>query len=478
LPGHAVTRRILLSYLTLTLFILLALEVPLGLVYAHHERQGFAAHIERDAVVMAERAEDSIIAHDRATLTDLATQYAAETGSDVLLIDSRGRVLASTNPTADSRSPDLTAALANEHSVGYRRRAAGGSELYITVPAHTGDTVRGAVRITYDSEIVDASGTRAWWALLAGGLATLGVVAFAGFALARWLTRPVREIEAATVRIADGGPVQLGISRIGPPELRSLAVRLTDTSHRLSRILAEQKSFAAVASHQLRSPLTALRLRLENLEPMLADGAQGDLQAAIAEVDRLTRMVQGLLALSRLENSDHTGEPVDLDEVVDGGMQRWAAYAAEHRITLARIPGRLGTALAVPGAVEQILDNLLENAVRAAPPGTAIRVGPGEPAAAPGAVELHVIDHGPGLAGTDLTRAFEKFWRAPGTVSGGTGLGLSIVRQLARASGGEAHLRAHPDGGIDAVVCLRPAPSSFEDRRSMADVVRDESPLV
>jgi signal transduction histidine kinase len=466
-----VTRRILLSYLTLTLFILVALEVPLGLVYAHHERQGFAAHIERDAVVMAERAEDSIVAHNRATLTDLATRYAAETGSDVLVIDSRGRVLASTDPGADSRSPDLTAALANEHCVGYRRRAAGGSELYVTVPAHTGDTVRGAVRITYDSEIVDASGTRAWWALLAGGLVTLGVVAFAGFALARWLTRPVREIEAATARIADGGPVELHLSRIGPPELRSLAVRLTETSHRLSRIIAEQKSFAAVASHQLRSPLTALRLRLENLEPMLADGAQDDLQAAVAEVDRLTRMVQGLLALSRLENSDHTGEPVNLDQAVDGCLQRWAAYAAEHGISLIRIPGRLGTALAVPGAVEQILDNLLENAVRAAPPDTAIRVGPGHADAAPGTVELHVIDHGRGLTETDLTRAFERFWRAPGTSGAGTGLGLTIVRQLVRASGGEAHLRAHPGGGIDAVVRLRAASSSRGKGRSMGAAV-------
>jgi signal transduction histidine kinase len=468
------TRRILLSYVTLTLFILIALEVPLGLVYAHHERQGFAAHIERDAVVMAERAEDSIVAHARAPLTDVASRYAAETGSDVLVIDHRGQVLASTDSSADGGSPDLAAALANEHIVGYRRRAAGGSELYVTVPAHTGDTVRGAVQITYDSEIVDASGTRAWWALLAGGLATLGVVAFVGFALARWLTRPVRELEAATARIADGGPMQLPISRIGPPELRSLAVRLTDTSHRLSRIIAEQKSFAAVASHQLRSPLTALRLRLENLEPMLADGAQGDLQAAVAEVDRLTRMVQGLLALSRLENSDHTGEPVDLDQVVVGCMQRWAAYAAEHGICLIRTPGRLGTALAVPGAVEQMLDNLLENAVRAAAPDTDIRVGPGQPAAAPGTVELHVIDHGSGMADTDLTRAFERFWRAPGASSGGTGLGLTIVRQLARASGGEAQLRAHPGGGIDAVVRLRSAPSSRGKGRSMGDVVRDD----
>jgi signal transduction histidine kinase len=185
-------------------------------------------------------------------------------------------------------------------------------------------------------------------------------------------------------------------------------------------------------------------------------------------------MVQGLLALSRLENSDHTGEPVDLDQVVVGCMQRWAAYAAEHGLSLTRTPGRLGTALAVPGAVEQILDNLLENAVRAAPPDTDIRVGCGQPAAAPGTVELHVIDQGPGMPDTDLTRAFERFWRAPGASSGGTGLGLAIVRQLARASGGEAHLRAHPSGGIDAVVRLRCAPSSPGKRRSMGDVVGDD----
>jgi signal transduction histidine kinase len=453
--GDDVTRRILISYLSLTLFILLALELPLGIVYAHHEREGFAADIERDAVVMAEQAEYAISQHAREAVARLATAYADDTGSDVLVIDTQGQILASTDPRAEADGAELAEALANEHAVGFRRGADGSSELYVAVPAHTGATVRGAVRITYAGELVDANATRAWWALLAGGLLTLAVVATSGFALARWITHPVRELEAATARIAEGGAADVRIGRIGPPELRSLAVRLTDTSHRLRRIVAEQRSFAAVASHQLRSPLTALRLRLENLEPDLAADSQPDLEAAIAEVDRLTRMVQGLLALSRLENGNQTCEAVDLDRVIADRMERWAAYAAEQGITLVRAPGRLGTALAASGSVEQILDNLLENAVRVAPHDTTIVLGPGEPACAPETVEFHVIDQGPGMDDTDLARAFERFWRAPGSSSEGTGLGLTIVRQLARANDGEAELRTATGGGIDATVRLR-----------------------
>jgi signal transduction histidine kinase len=450
------TRRILLSYLSLTLAILLSLGIPLGSIYAHHERDGFAAAVERDAVVLAAEAQPDIAAARAAPIAALADVYATASGARVVVVAADGIPLAADGTRDVSRDPAISTALGNRHAVGYRSNPDNGSELYVAVPVRTGTAVTGAVLITYPTDLVDASATRFWAVLAASGTLTLIIVAITGFALARWITRPVRALEGAIAVI--GHSADLPTADIGPPELRRLAARLTETSHRLHRLITAQRSFAAVASHQLRSPLTALRLRLENLEPELPAASHPDLDAAIAEVDRLTRMVQGLLVLAQLENTPADRVPADLDALVDERIDSWSAYAAENDVTLVRSPGRLGTALAVPGAVEQILDNLLSNALRAAPAHTSITIGAALPSPPGPTTEIHVLDQGPGLTQQERVSAFDRFWRAQRSPSDGTGLGLTIVRQLAQVSGGNAELRAAPGGGIDATVRLRRAP--------------------
>jgi signal transduction histidine kinase len=117
-------------------------------------------------------------------------------------------------------------------------------------------------------------------------------------------------------------------------------------------------------------------------------------------------------------------------------------------------PGLAAPVWAAPGALEQVLDNLLANALRAAPAGSQVhlriaRVG--------GWVELHVTDQGSGMPTDQRQRAFDRFWRGPASDREGTGLGLAIVRQLLETSGGTADLCPDPDGGLDAVARLRPA---------------------
>jgi hypothetical protein len=109
---------------------------------------------------------------------------------------------------------------------------------------------------------------------------------------------------------------------------------------------------------------------------------------------------------------------------------------------------------AVPGALEQVLDNLLENALRFAPVGSSVELAVRQ---AEGWVELHVTDQGPGMPADQRERAFDRFWRGPASDREGTGLGLAIVRQLLEASGGTAELHPNPGGGLDAVAHLRPA---------------------
>ncbi|MBO3736590.1 sensor histidine kinase [Actinoplanes flavus] len=450
------TRRILFTYLSVAVAVLLALGIPLGTVYAHHERDGFAADVERDAVVLAEQAEADIATGDTAHLAEHTTAFGMAGDARVLIVGLDRSVLAATGTGLTGDDAAISTALTGRHAIGYRPLPGNDTELYVAVPARIGADVLGAVLIAYPSTAVDAAATRFWLTLAVGSALILLLVTVAGLALTRWITRPVRRLEDAAEVIGHGG--ELPTAGIGPPELRRLAVRLSETSRRLHRLITGQRDFTSTVSHQLRSPLTALRLRLENLEPAVADTARPDLDAAITEVDRLTRMVHGLLALAHLEHQAADREPVDLDTLIDERIDNWSAYASEQDVALVRSPGALGTAWAVPEAIEQIVDNLLANALRVTPPQTVITVGATVPPEDGATVELHVVDQGPGLSDEDRARAFDRFWRVAGSADDGSGLGLTIVRQLARISGGEAELRAAPAGGIDATVRLRRAP--------------------
>lgn len=126
----------------------------------------------------------------------------------------------------------------------------------------------------------------------------------------------------------------------------------------------------------------------------------------------------------------------------------------------------------MPGAVEQTLDNLLSNALRATPLGSTVTMDLRFPApdrrrhphGRPVRIDVHVVDEGPGMTEDQRRRAFDRFWRAPDAPKGGTGLGLSLVQRLAHASGGEATLAAAPGGGLDAGIRLRPAARSLASR--------------
>ncbi|MFI5689602.1 sensor histidine kinase [Streptomyces sp. NPDC051636] len=456
------TRRLLLSYLGLALLVLAGLEIPLGWIYARGETARFSQSVERDASMLAEVTEENIEEGKTAELPAVIGEYAAESGGRVIVVDRKGIVLAdsgagsaagpATRPGTDlSREPDIAAALRNQTTVTTRTCTEGGEVLSATLPGSSGTTVRGALRLTYPMTTVTDRVHRVWLALALAGACVLAAVALVAFTLARWITRPLRTLERATTQLAAGHLANPPDATTGPPELRSLATSFTRTATRLQHLLKAQHAFAAEASHQLKTPLTALRLRLENFEPYLDPRAHASLDETIEEVERLGRMVQGLLALARLENTATTPEPVDLDAVVAERVAMWEPLAAEQYVALAVTGVPAGQVWAIPGALEQIIDNLLANALRVSPPGSTLTL-----ARAPG-TELHVIDQGPGMSPADRERAFDRFWRASDSHHDGTGLGLPIVRHLTHASGGEITLHAAPGGGLTARVRLRPA---------------------
>jgi signal transduction histidine kinase len=183
--------------------------------------------------------------------------------------------------------------------------------------------------------------------------------------------------------------------------------------------------------------LTALRLRLET----------GDSAGALAEVDRLTQLVEELLALARADAAAEHAEPVDIARLVRLRVDAWKPLADERGVRLDATTDGV-TVRAGAGRVQEVLDNLLANALDAAPADSDVRV-----VAANG--ELHVVDGGPGLTPDQRARAFDRFWRA--SDKPGSGLGLAIARRLVERDGGQIELRAAASGGIDAVVSYRPA---------------------
>ena len=442
------SRRLLASYLALTIVVLAALEIPLAIVNARNERQDLTAKLERDAFVLASLVDDSLAAGRPATARRSRRRFVlrARTGARVVVTDRRGYAVADSRPTQTGEvnfttRPEIARALDGATVSGTRRsRTLGTDLLYVAVPVASAGHVFGVVRLTYPMSEVDRRLRRYRLALLAVAASVLGAAAAIGVLLARWISRPLARVEAAAARVGAGDLGARAPEDDGPPEVRRLARELNETTVKLEALLRSQEQFVADASHELRTPLTALRLRLENLDPVP--------EKALAEAQRLAGLVDQLLALARADTAADPARDVDLLELARRRVEAWEPLAHERGVRLA-VDGRRTIVRAGDGRVEQILDNLLSNALDASPTGSTIRV-----AAADG--ELHVIDQGPGLTADERARAFDRFWRA--STGPGSGLGLAIARRLAEADEGDIALLDAATGGVDAVVRYGAAP--------------------
>ena len=450
------TRRLLLGYLGVTLFVLLSLEVPLGVQNQRTEQRNLTANVSHDATVLASDAEDAVQApspRQLNALASIAADYSARTGARVMIVDRQGYALVDTSARVRGTEsfasrPEIAAALAGRYPRGVRTsKTLHERLLYVGVPIAASGKVHGAVRITYPFSAVDARIRRYWLILSLIGVVVLAGAAVVGLGLARFVTRPLHRLEETADAVGAGDLEARAPERDGPPEVRSLAASFNGTVAKLSRLLRSQGEFVADASHELRTPLTALRLRLESLPP------SRDRDGALHEADRLRDLVDGLLTLARADAGTEASARVDATALMRERVETWRPLAEEHGVALvAELNGPLPVR-AAPGRLTQILDNLLANALEASPPdGTVTVSGRVE---SPW-VELHLRDEGSGLTPEQRTRAFDRFWRE-GSGGGGSGLGLAIVKRLVVADEGEVELGEAAGGGLDAVVRLRPA---------------------
>jgi signal transduction histidine kinase len=473
-----VKRRLVLSYVTVAAVILVALEVPLSLEYGRHEHDVANAGVVHDATALASLADDGV---ERASTVDLqavAAQYRDGLQGDVEIVGRDGVVLVAPRG-ADS---ELSGAAVQRQLLAVLhggpsgiRAVPGVDELVAFAPVGSADAPVGAVVVSASDQRVDQRVHTASLALLALAGGVLVAVAGLGLLVARSVTRPLTHLGGAARRLGGGDLAARAPEREGPAELRALSREFNGMAARLEELVGSQREFVADASHQLRSPLTALRLRVENITAGRPSG-DADVDAVLAELDRLSRVVDGLLVLARSDAQRPERAVVDVAAVAADRAAAWSALAEEAGTGLRAVGTDDGPVFAwfVAGHLEQVLDNLLANALEATPAGSAVLLSV---VRKDGAVEVHVVDEGNGMREEDRRHAFDRFWRGPGARPGaGSGLGLAIVRQLADASGAEVELREAPGGGVDAVVRASPARPPDADRRAGRGTARAAAP--
>lgn len=297
--------------------------------------------------------------------------------------------------------------------------------LALGVSLARGDALLSALRLTF----------------LLGGLVVAVVTGLLAGVLVGLALRPLRRVVSATRRVAAGdmgARVGASASITGENELIQLGQAFDRMVERLEEAFAAQRRFVADASHELRSPLTAVGGMIEMLE-LGADGGdpatrQRIQRSLIREVDRMGRLVADLLTLSRIDRAPPRLEPLRLDAVVEDLRAPLEVLAREHllAIQVGPVPPIVGSA----DLLAQVVINLVENATKYTPAGGRIDVGVGVDE---GWVYLRVADSGSGVSPDAIPRIFERFYRADTSrsrASGGFGLGLAIVGAIVAAHGG------------------------------------------
>jgi signal transduction histidine kinase len=390
-------RRLVLSTALIALASVAVLGVPLGIVESKRVRTDAAARLEREADAVGSAVDDRLEAHR--ALSAAALDRLVPRGHRVVIVVRGGRRLSVGSPVRG----DVT-----------RQRAGSVQNATIVAEApasEVGDRIR-----------------RAW--LLIAGLAFGGVAAAVALALvqARRLARPLESLARTSARLGEGD-FSTRAGRFSIPEVDALAHVLDASAERIAQLVGREREFSSNASHQLRTPLTALRLRLESLQSGgSADAERAEVEAALVEVDRLETTIADLLAYARKERA---GDAIELDllDLARRHADTWGVlFRRAGRRLEVRGDGR-AIVTASPGALGQVLDVLLDNALEHGAGTTVVTVSADGP-------RLAVEDEGTGVAAAAAPALFER----GASDADGTGIGLHLAHVLASAEGGELRL--------------------------------------
>jgi signal transduction histidine kinase len=479
-----VTRRIALAFAALVTILLVAAVVPLGAAMQWREDESFRFATISAARQVSAAAEETLVDHHPPEAMNEAVAQAQRHGDCVAVFAGSGALVASTScaTAKDSAAITLaTTAMASKNETAARA----GDWLRAAIPIGD-ERDSGAVVLARSAEPLDHRVDVMWGWLALTAAACLGLGVALAFRLARWVGGPLLALDTAASRLGEGALEMRAPTEHGPPEVRRLARTFNRMAERTESLVHAHRGWVADVSHQLRTPLTALRLRLDVLIGEAAETAEAgadhatvsagrslgsatdpptrpptwpgpdfaaELTGVQEEIERLSRLVDGLLAVARAESVVTRREAVPVADVAAERVAAWEPLAREQGQELIAL-GHPAAAPLAPGDLEQILDNVIANALAAIPAGGRVRI---ESSPDHDRVVLRIADNGPGMSQAAKQSAFRRF----GTSSGsGSGLGLAIVDRLVRANDGEVRLTDTPGGGLTVVVELPAASPS------------------
>ena len=442
------SRRIALVTVGLVTALLLLAVIPLGLSLTANERASFQYDVQSAADYLSAQAEEYLSDHDSPAAMDEAVDEAAARGDCATVYDSALKIVDATehcNKASDERSAELAAQVRSGASQASARE---GDWLLVAVPVGDDGNASGAAVLARTADPVNdrIAAVWAWLALTGLGMLAAGV----GFAiwLGRWMARPLTVLGASAARFGEGALETRAPVGTGPREVRELSAAFNRMAERTQSLIGRHRDWVADVSHQLRTPLTALRLRVDVLSAEADEQTAAEMAGLQVEMARLASLVDGLLAVARAETSVPRPETVRADEVAADRVAAWEPVARERGVTLTvRFPRPAAVRLG-PGDLEQMLDNLIANALDSVPEGGSIEV---VAEVTEEWAELRVVDDGPGMTPLARENAFRRFGQSQ---TGGNGLGLAIVYRLASANGAEVALEETPGGGLTAVLRL------------------------
>lgn len=407
-------RRIVLAIMLVAGASVALFALPLALAVRDNYRDEELLRLQRDAVVLSRGIDVQDAGSDPIELP--------QTGDAIAVYDRAGRRVAGDGPaTADALVTTTLRTLRPD-------QRAGGGALVATVPLVVAERVTGVVRIARDGSAITRRTRQAWLGLAGLAAVVLVLAAAAAVAIARRLAGPLERIAAGARRLGHGD-FTARAAPSGVAELDAVGHALDVTAQRLDDLISRERAFSADASHQLRTPLTALRIELEAIE--LRPDPPPELASALTQVERLQTTMDTLLAAAR--DAPRTRTTFSLGTIVDEVAQRWREPLAAsdrrlHVVMEAPDAGATGS----PAVLTEILSVLMSNATQHGRGTVTVTVRH----AAPGWVALDVADEGPGVAGSPEA----IFARRVGSGEGGHGIGLALARTLATAEGARLSL--------------------------------------
>ena len=449
-------RRLLLVLLVFAALAVTAFAWPLLVSTAAERTQRLLIDRTADLNRIAGLAQRAALDEDFTELEAEIRVYHDLYGGGVLVVDAERRTLASEGLRIDQPgvAEAVTVALRNQSTAppaGLRPWST--EDVLFTAPVGIPTRANGAVVLRSPVRVAAADIGAQWLWILITALGAAVIFALLALLLARWVLRPLRELERGVRAVTIGQrDAHIG-DGLGPRELRALASSFNEMAAAVTAAAKQQSRLVADASHELRSPIARLCLTVDSLSPYVRPAGHGTYGRIVAEVDDLKALSNGLLDLAAADRTatevaagESSAGSCDASELLEERRETWLAAAEQAGVRLTAPDTVCPVLLALPELeLKQVLDVAIDNAIKYAGPGAHVRL---YCAAGDGHGRVVVADDGPGLLETERAEATTRFWRSRRHHgSTGSGLGLAIAERLVTTRGGTFRLRAnHPHG--------------------------------